>query len=219
MWLCFSALCRGVILYAMVCGRLPFGDDAQVRRLQSQTRQVNFTKSNLSFGELTWDLWTKLTVAISYCHTVVHTECKSFIQCLLNMSIEARPTIHQIMSASWTTMEPSTRPIQLTPANPAYKYKYTVENCLPSFLHHTKARTACNTLWAQTITIPYPCTQSFKHKMQQKQDKEKPKLQQQQKQQPLKVQASGSGVSSSESGKNSAAGYETAELQSLDSSN
>jgi len=39
---------RGVILYAMVCGRLPFGDDSQVKKLQS--RQLTFTRA-VSFGK------------------------------------------------------------------------------------------------------------------------------------------------------------------------
>ena len=34
----------------MVCGRLPFGDDSQVKKMQSQNRQINFSR-NLSFGE------------------------------------------------------------------------------------------------------------------------------------------------------------------------
>ena len=42
---------RGVILYAMVCGRLPFGDDSQVKKMQSQNRQINFSR-NLSFGKI-----------------------------------------------------------------------------------------------------------------------------------------------------------------------
>ena len=33
-------LFRGVILYAMVCGRLPFGDDSQVAR--NVTKPLNF---------------------------------------------------------------------------------------------------------------------------------------------------------------------------------
>ena len=41
---------RGVILYAMVCGRLPFGDDSQVKKMQSQNRQINFSR-NLTFGK------------------------------------------------------------------------------------------------------------------------------------------------------------------------
>lgn len=85
------------------------------------------------------------------------------------MDIEARPNIQQILVADWTKTEPSTRPIQLTPSNPTYKYKYTVENCLPSFLHHTKSRTSCSSssLWAQTITAPYPSTHGYIHMMRQ----------------------------------------------------
>lgn len=105
------------------------------------------------------------------------TECRGFIHCVLNMDIEARPNIQQILVADWTVAEPSTRPIQLTPSNPTYKYKYTVENCLPSFLHHTKSRTSCSSssLWAQTITAPYPSTHGYAHMMRQqyfKQQKE-----------------------------------------------
>lgn len=85
------------------------------------------------------------------------------------MDIEARPNIQQILVSDWTTTDPSTRPIQLAPSNPSYKYKYTVENCLPSFLHHTKSRTSCtsSSLWAQTITAPYPSTQGYAYMMQQ----------------------------------------------------
>ena len=39
---------RGVILYAMVCGRLPFGDDSQVKKLQS--RQLSFSR-HVSYGK------------------------------------------------------------------------------------------------------------------------------------------------------------------------
>ncbi len=85
------------------------------------------------------------------------------------MDIEARPNIQQILVADWTVTDPSTRPIQLAPSNPTYKYKYTVENCLPSYLHHTKSRTSCSSssLWAQTITAPYPSTQGYAYMMQQ----------------------------------------------------
>lgn len=91
------------------------------------------------------------------------------------MDIEARPNIQQILVADWTITEPSTHPIQLTPSNPTYKYKYTVENCLPSFLHHTKSRTSCSSssLWAQTITAPYPSTHGYAHKMRQQFYKQK----------------------------------------------
>ena len=34
---------RGVILYAMVCGSLPFGDDAQVKSLPPQERKLEFS--------------------------------------------------------------------------------------------------------------------------------------------------------------------------------
>lgn len=91
------------------------------------------------------------------------------------MDIDARPNIQQILVADWTVTDPSTRPIQLTPSNPTYKYKYTVENCLPSFLHHTKSRTSCSSssLWAQTITAPYPSTHGYAHMMQQQYVKQK----------------------------------------------
>lgn len=89
------------------------------------------------------------------------SECRGFIHSVLNMDIEARPSIQQILIADWTVAEPSTRPIQLSPSNPTHKYKYTVENCLPSFLHHTKSRTSCSSIWAQMLTTPYPSTQGY----------------------------------------------------------
>ena len=45
----FSSDSRGVILYAMVCGRLPFGDDNQIRKMT--TRELHFTRP-ISHGEL-----------------------------------------------------------------------------------------------------------------------------------------------------------------------
>ena len=92
------------------------------------------------------------------------TECRGFIHCVLNMDIDARPSVQQILVSDWTRAEPSTRPIQLTPSNPSNKYKYTVENCLPSYLHHTRSRTSltsASSLWAQSITAPYPTTTAY----------------------------------------------------------
>lgn len=40
---------RGVILYAMVCGRLPFGDDSQIRKMTN--RELHFTRP-ISHGGL-----------------------------------------------------------------------------------------------------------------------------------------------------------------------
>ena len=59
--------------------------------------------------------------------------------------------------------EPSTCPKQMTPSVPNCKHKYTVENCLPSYLHNTKSRSTCNPKapWSQSISAPYPSTQSY----------------------------------------------------------
>ena len=45
----FSFDVRGVILYAMVCGRLPFGDDSQIAKMTD--RELHFTRP-ISHGEL-----------------------------------------------------------------------------------------------------------------------------------------------------------------------
>ncbi len=92
------------------------------------------------------------------------------------MDIDARPNIQQILISDWTKAEPSTRPVQITPSNPNNKYKYTVENCLPSSLHHTKSRTSCSSnssQWEQTITAPYPTTKAYVTKIQQQYSKKK----------------------------------------------
>lgn len=138
---------------------------------------------------------------------------------MLNMDIDARPSIQQILIADWTVAEPSTRPIQLSPSNPTHKYKYTVENCLPSFLHHTKSRTSCNSLWAQMLTTPYPSTQGYAYsRMHQHNHRQ---------QLPNNVMMNTGGGSSSESGgrapsitsRGSAFGYENAtDLQSNEGS-
>ena len=158
---------------------------------------------------------------ISCHHNIISTECRGFIHCVLNMDIEARPNIQQILVADWTITEPTTRPIQLTPSNPTYKYKYTVENCLPSFLHHTKSRTSCSSssLWAQTITAPYPSTHGYAHMMRQQFFK-----QQQEMDKSAGTVMNSSAHSSIESGahdssitsKGSVQGYETADVQSID---
>ena len=44
----YISACRGVILYAMVCGRLPFGDDNQIKKTQSRVLYFN---RNVSSGE------------------------------------------------------------------------------------------------------------------------------------------------------------------------
>lgn len=146
------------------------------------------------------------------------TECRGFIHCVLNMDIEARPNIQQILVADWSITDPSTRPIQLTPSNPTYKFKYTVENCLPSFLHHAKPRTSCSSsssLWAQTISAPYPSTQGYAYMMHQQYFKSH------QENDKSMHTANTSAHSSSESGvhdpsKESVLGYETADVQSIE---
>lgn len=152
---------------------------------------------------------------------LITLECRGFIHCVLNMDIEARPNIQQILVADWTITEPSTRPIQLTPSNPTYKYKYTVENCLPSFLHNTKSRTSCSSssLWAQTITAPYPSTQGYAHMMRQQFFKQKDA----EKSSGAVMMMNTSAHSSSESGvhdtsitSKGSVQYETAEVQSLE---
>lgn len=79
------------------------------------------------------------------------------------MDIEARPLVNKILTSEWTITEPSTRPRQMTPSIPNCKYKYTVENCLPSFLHNTKSRSSCTPKepWSQGLSAPYPSTQSY----------------------------------------------------------
>jgi hypothetical protein len=134
------------------------------------------------------------------------------------MDIEGRPNIQQILVADWTITEPSTRPIQLTPSNPTYKYKYTVENCLPSFLHHTKSRTSCtsSSLWAQTITAPYPSTYGYAHMMRQQYFKHQKEAE--------KGAMNASAHSSTESGVHDGTSmtsrgsiqYDTAEVQSIE---
>ena len=49
--LCIMTHFRGVILYAMVCGRLPFGDDCQIRSVRMTTREITYVRP-ISLGEL-----------------------------------------------------------------------------------------------------------------------------------------------------------------------
>jgi len=71
----FSYACRGVILYAMVCGRLPFGDDNQIKKTQSRVLYFN---RNISSGMI--EFYYKLASDVaSYCITMMHVYLQSHL--------------------------------------------------------------------------------------------------------------------------------------------
>lgn len=91
---------RGVILYAMVCGRLPFGDDSQVKKQQ---------KNGLSFPS----------------SRTITRQARKLITGILNPSVDDRFDTYDIILHDWTASQPVKAPQPLNS-----KPKYTLENCL-----------------------------------------------------------------------------------------
>eukprot|EP00731_Ephydatia_muelleri_P007808 Em0004g146a len=91
----------GVILYAMVCGRLPFGDDTKVK--SSSQRQLTF-------------------------HRPLTIECREVLQAMLCLNPPERLSTHQLNQCAWALLD-TVKP--LAPANCLTTPKYTIENCLP----------------------------------------------------------------------------------------
>lgn len=98
----------GVILYAMVCGRLPFGDDSQVKKMRG--RLLSFAKP-------------------------LSIECRVFIQGLLNTNVVERLDSAGMLVSEWPMMDAVKTPLPLLhPPQP----KYTVANCLPADIDFPK---------------------------------------------------------------------------------
>ena len=94
-------VCRGVILYAMVCGRLPFGDDSQVKAQQ---------KNGLLFSS----------------GRIISEEVKDLLRHILNPIVPNRYDTLDMLLHTWT----ASKPIEV-PRSVSSKPKYTLENCLP----------------------------------------------------------------------------------------
>lgn len=102
----FNVLCkiyyRGVILYAMVCGRLPFGDDSQVKAQQKQG--LSFPTSRL-----------------------LSSDSKELIRSILNSKVKERFDTYDMILHDWTASLPVRVPPPLSS-----KPKYTLEGCIPT---------------------------------------------------------------------------------------
>ena len=93
---------RGVILYAMVCGRLPFGDDSQVK--QQQKQGVVFPPSR-----------------------PLSSDARELIKCALNIKVKERFDTYDMILHDWT----ASLPIRI-PSPVSAKPKYTTESCIPT---------------------------------------------------------------------------------------
>ena len=91
----------------MVCGRLPFGDDSQVKKQQ---------KHGLSFPS----------------SRTISRAAKKLIIGILNPSVEERLDTYDIILHDWTASQPvkTPQPLSSTP-------KYTVDSCLSMSYHQT----------------------------------------------------------------------------------
>ncbi len=98
---------RGVILFAMVCGRLPFGDDSQVKKQQ---------KNGISFPS----------------SRIISRSAKKLITGILNPSTKERFDTYDIILHDWTASQPVKAPQAL-----GMKPKYSVDNCLSLSYHTT----------------------------------------------------------------------------------
>ncbi len=79
------------------------------------------------------------------------------------MDISLRPLVQEVLRHEWIIVTPSTRPRQPSPVLNSSKYKYTVDTCLPSYLHNVKSRSSGNpeSPWNQVVSAPYPSSQSY----------------------------------------------------------
>lgn len=146
----------------MVCGRLPFGDDSQIRKMT--TRELHFTRP-ISHGELfrliaRWNglanveiLSLMFTVIMTLC---LFTECRVFLKAVLNLNVGERFDSTQIQLSGWAGMQPITRPRGFAPQ------KYSIENCLPQLLHSARPSTSLPSDDSGShlvLTSPYPSMQ------------------------------------------------------------
>jgi serine kinase len=92
----------GVILYAMICGRLPFGDDSQVKTQQKQGLSFPTSRS-------------------------LSSDAKELLRSILNSNVKERFDTYDMILHDWTASLPVRVPPPL-----ASKPKYTLEGCVPS---------------------------------------------------------------------------------------
>ena len=76
------------------------------------------------------------------------------VQSLLSLDPTGRPQVRDILHHKWTSAEPKVRPAWVDPTT----CKYTIERCLPSYLHQVKSRksmTSCSNT-TNSVVMPYP---------------------------------------------------------------
>lgn len=98
----YTHIYRGVILFAMVCGRLPFGDDSQVK--QQQKQGVVFPPSK-----------------------PISSDARELITNTLNTKVKERFDTYDMILDDWTASLPVRVPSPLSA-----KPKYTTESCIPT---------------------------------------------------------------------------------------
>ena len=140
----------------MVCGRLPFGDDNQIKKMTS--RELHFSRP-ISHGELQADYidWCHRKLIVNCnCYTFLPIECRHFLKAVLNLNVEERFDSAQIQISGWAGHQPINRPRGFVPQ------KYVIENCLPQLLHTARPSAPISndaSGCSMILTSPYPVMQ------------------------------------------------------------
>ena len=105
-------LFRGIILYAMLCGRLAFGDDVTIRKTQKRdlTFPAHITLSDGKYG-IHSGLYTSFNVYYLY----IYTACKHLISNLLTENSGKRLNVIDALHHVWMTAGIASRPYLTNP--------------------------------------------------------------------------------------------------------
>ncbi len=136
---------RGVLLYAIVMGYLPFGDDNQIINRLCNYHHVPMEGNQISEG--------KSILVLIYNHIIVlifPSEYEQLVRSLLIVDVTARPLIAEILSHMWMTSFPSVRPSWEGPCGG----KHTVQNSLPSIFHSVDSSTRCYDVEVHSSRLP-----------------------------------------------------------------
>ncbi len=151
MFICYKYNYRGVCLYALVNEWYPFGGDYECYNNSLADYQNLHVGYHLSEGKHIYH--TAMGYYI-YCSTVI-LEFHSLVSSLLTINATTRPLISEIGFHSWMTDCPSIRPSWYDTSD-----KYTIQTCLPSYLHNVKPRHSCTSQSSSCKNAVAPYAQS-----------------------------------------------------------